>query len=214
VSERVRRWAVPTLVALTSVTAVLALVVGYVRHAAADSDQFANRATVALRDDSVKSLIAERVTDQLILKNARDLVAARPIIESVVSSFVGGRAFTGAFRKGADDVHRAVFDRDRNTVTLTVGDIGTLAAAGVEVIQPGLAQRVRTTNRVELIHRHVGDMGATAVRATDDVRLLAWIFVLLAVGSAAGAVTLSRDRRRTSLWLGGGLAVGGMVLIV
>ena len=47
---------------------VLALVAGYVRRAAVDSDQFANRATAALRDDSVRSLIAEKVTDEVVLK--------------------------------------------------------------------------------------------------------------------------------------------------
>jgi hypothetical protein len=39
---------------------VLALVAGYARRAAVDPDQFANRATAALSDDSVRSLIAGR----------------------------------------------------------------------------------------------------------------------------------------------------------
>jgi hypothetical protein len=86
------------LVVAGSVAIVLALAVGYVRRAAVDSDQFANRATVALRDSSVRSRIAERVTDQLVLKKRADLIAARPLIQSVVSSVVGGRAFTEAFR--------------------------------------------------------------------------------------------------------------------
>jgi hypothetical protein len=89
-----------------------------------DSDQFANRATVALRDDSVRSLIAEQVTDQLVLSKAIDLIAARPLIESIVSGVVGDRAFTGAFRAGVRDVHRAVFDRDQHTLTLTLADVG------------------------------------------------------------------------------------------
>ena len=43
---------------LASLAAVLALVAGYARQTVVDSDQFANRATAALRDDSVQSLIA------------------------------------------------------------------------------------------------------------------------------------------------------------
>ena len=45
-----RRLASRLLVVLASVAIVLALVVGYVRHAAVDSDQVANRATTALRE--------------------------------------------------------------------------------------------------------------------------------------------------------------------
>ena len=110
---------------------VLALMAGYVRRAAVDSDQFANRATVAMSDESVRSLIAERVTDQVVLEKKADLVAARPLIQSVVSSVVGGRAFTGAFRAGVRDVHRAVFHGDQHTVTLALADVGTMVAAAL-----------------------------------------------------------------------------------
>ena len=125
-SARVRRLAAPTLVVVASLAILLAVVVGYVRRAAVDSDQFANRATAALKDDSVRSLVAEQVTDRLVLKHQANLIAARPIIESVVASVVGGRAFTGVFRSGVRDVHRAVFDRDQDTLTLAVVDIGTI----------------------------------------------------------------------------------------
>src|SRR5215210_6623377 len=99
-----RRVLVGTLLALACVATLLALVAGYVRRAAVDSDQFANRATVALRDESVRSMIAEQVTDELVLRNASDLIAARPLIQSIVSSVVGARAFLGAFRAGADSL--------------------------------------------------------------------------------------------------------------
>src|SRR3954469_21998490 len=97
-ASRGARAAVTTLVVVASAAILLAVVVGYVRRAAVDSDQFANRATVALRDDSVRSLVATQVTDELVLARQSDLIAARPIIQSVVASAVGGRAFTGAFR--------------------------------------------------------------------------------------------------------------------
>ena len=104
-SERGRPLAARVLVVLACVVLVLALVAGYVRLTVIDSDQFANRATAALRDDSVKSLIAEKITDEVVLKNEADLIAARPIIESVASEIVGGRAFTSLFRAAVRDVH-------------------------------------------------------------------------------------------------------------
>src|SRR3954465_5094676 len=107
-SRKARGRAATTLVVLASVAAVLALAAGYVRHAAVDSSQFANRATVALHDDSVRSLIAQRVTDDVVLAKQSDLLAARPIIESAVSGVVGSRAFANLFRRGVRDVHRAL----------------------------------------------------------------------------------------------------------
>ena len=92
------------LVVLAAVFAVLALVAGYARHAVVDSDQFANRATAALEDDAVRTLIAARVTDEVLVREP-DLIAVRPLLESVTSSVVSSGAFTGLFRSGVRDVH-------------------------------------------------------------------------------------------------------------
>src|SRR6266550_3684390 len=113
------------MVAASAVTLVLALAAGYVHRAAVDSDQFANRATVAFRDDSVRSLVAEKITDDIVLRKEGDLLAARPLIQSVTSAVVGSRAFTSLFRSAVRDVHSALFNRDRDSVTLTVADVGT-----------------------------------------------------------------------------------------
>ena len=84
-ASRRRRLAVGARVVLAAVALFLALVVGYVRRAAVDSDQFANRSSVALKDESVRTLIATQVTDRVVLRNQADLVAARPLIESILS---------------------------------------------------------------------------------------------------------------------------------
>ena len=208
------RLAATALVVVASLAILLAVAVGYVRRAAVDSDQFANRATAALKDDNVRSLVAERITDQLILEHKSDLIAARPIIQSVVSPMVGGRAFTGVFRAGVRDVHRAVFDRDRHTLTLTVADIGTLVAAGLEVVRPALAREVESTRRVAVVRRDIGAVAADAAGVADKVRLLGPLLALVAVLAAACALALSGDRRRTVVQLGVGAAVAGVVLVV
>jgi hypothetical protein len=212
--SRRRRLAIGTLVAVSAVAIVLALVVGYGRRALVNSDQFANRATVALQDDSVRSLVGERVTDQVVLQNRADLVAARPLIESIVSAAVGGRAFAIAFRSGVRDVHAAVFARDQHTLTLTLADIGTIVAAGLEVLRPSLARRVEATGRVEVFRQDIGDATARAARAAQAVRLLAPLLLLLAILASAAAIWLSADRRRTVTQLGVGVTVGGLVVIV
>src|ERR671913_471758 len=150
-SVRARQTGARALAGAASLLLVLALVAGYARHAAFDSDQFSNRATAALRDDSVRALLAKRITDDVVLEKQADLITARPIIESVASGVVGSSAFTGLFRAAVRDVHRAVFDRDRDTVTLAVADVGTLLGTALQQLRPwgspGPASHRRRTGR-------------------------------------------------------------------
>jgi hypothetical protein len=213
-SGRGRPLAARVLVVLACVVFVLALVAGYARLTVVDSDQFANRATSALRDDSVKSLIAERITDDVVLKNQADLLAARPIIESIASEIVGGRAFTNLFRAAVRDVHRAIFNRDEDSVTLTVGDVGTVLAAAVRRFRPSLAKELEDSGRVAIVRRDVGSLSATLARVDHTIRVLALLLLALFVLLAAGALALSLDRRRTALELGIGIASAGVLLLV
>ena len=73
-------------VVLASVCLLLALVAGYAQRTVFDADQFANRATHALGDENVRSLIAQRLTDDVVLRRQQDLLAARPLIESTASA--------------------------------------------------------------------------------------------------------------------------------
>jgi len=209
-----RQLATRVLVVLASVAIVLALVAAYARHAAVNSDQFANRATVALRDDSVRSLIAQKLTDEVILKNQADLIAARPIIESVASDVVGGRAFTNLFRKAVRDVHRALFKRDQNTVTLTIADVGAVLAAALEQVRPQLARELGSTERVELAESNIGSLSATLADIAERVQLLAVLLVVLSVVLVAAALLLAPDRRQAVVELGVGAATAGVLLVV
>jgi hypothetical protein len=193
---------------------VLALVAGYARRTVVDSDQFANRATAALNDDNVKSLVADKITDDVVLKNQRDLLAARPIIQSVASGIVGSRAFTGLFRSAVRDVHRALFDRDEHTVTLTVADVGTVLAAAIQQVRPSLARQVEATGNVAILKRDIGDASAKVVNVADTIRLLALLLALLSVALVAGAIVISPRRRHTIVELGIAIASAGIVVVV
>ena len=199
---------------LASLAILLALVAAYARQATVDSDQFANRATAGLSDDSVRSLVAQKVTDEVVLKNQADLLAARPIIESVASEVVGGRAFLGLWRTAVRDVHRALFKRDQSTVTLTIADVGTVLAAALQEVRPSLARDLRSTERVEVVRENIGSLSATLVNVAERVQILAILLVLLSLAFVAGALYVSPDRRDTVIELGLGAAAAGGVLIV
>jgi hypothetical protein len=213
-SERARQITTRALVIAASLCIVLALVAGYVRRTVVDSDQFANRATAALHDETVSSLVVEKITDDVVLKNESDLLAARPLIESITAGLVDSRAFTGLFRSAVRDVHRAVFSRNQDTVTLAVSDVGTVLAAALEKLRPAVARKVDSTNRVELVRRDIGRASADLTDFAEDVRLLAWFLVALSLMLVAGALILSADRRRTVVELGIGAAAGGILLLL
>jgi hypothetical protein len=202
------------LVVAASVVLLLALVAGYARIALVDSGQFANRATAILRDDAARSSIADRITDEVVLRNEEDLIAARPIISSVTSELLESRAFTKLFRAAVRDVHRTLFGRGQDTVTLTVADVGTVLAAALEKVRPALARELEATGRVELLRRDLGAVSARLARIADRVRILAVLLALAYVALAAAALWTARDRRRACVELGLGAAVAGAVVAV
>jgi hypothetical protein len=214
VTPRSRRLVVQALVVAASLLMVLALVAGYVRRAAVDSDQFANRAAAALRDESVRAVVADRITDDVVLAGAADLITARPIIQSAASAIVGSRAFTSLFRSALRDVHRALFDRDQDTLTLTVADVGTVLAAALEQVRPTLARKLESTERVELFRRSIGSVSGDLARIADKVRVIAVVLLGLSLALVAAALALSLERRRTVVELGVCLAAAGVLLVV
>ncbi|HSD76139.1 MAG TPA: hypothetical protein VLA98_01995, partial [Solirubrobacteraceae bacterium] len=200
------------LAILAAIALVLGLLGAYAHRAVFDSEGFSDRATAALRDPDVRALLARDVTDKLVLANEADLIAARPLIESVVSGFLGSAAFATVFRAAVDDVHRAVFSGDANTVTLTLRDVGTVAAAGLRIADPRAAAKLEG-HRDVTVEADAAAFMADAARTADRVRLLALVLLGLAVLLGAAALLVARDRRRTAFQLGAAVAVGGVLVV-
>ena len=213
-SPRVREVGAGALTVLAAAALIVALAAAYVRQVAVNGNQFADRATAALQSPAVRSLVARKVTDDLVLRHEGNLLAARPLIEAVVSAAVGDRAFANLFGAGVRDLHRAVFHRDEHTVTLTLLDAGTVAAAALDTLRPALARRLRAEHRVRLFRENLGSASSAALRISARVRLLAVLLGVLALASGLGAVALSRHRRRAITGLGVAIAVAGVMLAV
>jgi hypothetical protein len=209
----VRRTAATSLVVLAALLLFGAAVAGYARRALFNSDRFANRATASLEDSSVRTVIGERVTDQLVLRSESDLLAARPIIASAVSGIVGSPAFRSLFRRGVLDVHRAVFARDEDTVTLTLADIGTVAAAGLEKVRPKLAAQLEDSGRVVVVKERIGAVAGDAARLADGVRILAYVLAALTLAAAIAALAVAPDRRLMVSRMGLAAVVVGAAIV-
>ena len=153
----VRRIAADGLLVAAAVLLIATALGGYAWRVLFDSDEFSARATVALQDPSVRELIAERVTDELVRRQP-DALAVRPAVVSAVSGVVGGAAFASLFRSGVRDVHGAVFRRNQNTVTLTVADVGLVAAEALRLLQPQLASELEAREPATLVDYDVGGL--------------------------------------------------------
>jgi hypothetical protein len=201
------------LAALAALLLFATALAWYVRVAVLDSAGFADRATAVVQDASVRRLIGDRVTDQVILRHQADLISARPIISSAVSGVVGSAAFGSLFRRAVLDAHRAVLTRDRNTLTLTLADVGTVAGAALQQLRPSLVADVRASGAISLLERHIAATGDVA-RSAQRLKALAYVLAALTLATAAAALALSPDRRRTVAALGLGAAVAGLTIVV
>ena len=209
-----RRSLATVLVVVASLLLAAATLTGYARRAFFDSNQFADRAAATLSDPSVRALVGERVTDGVVLQHEEDLLSARPIIASVISGIVGAPPFRSLFRGAALDAHRAVFERDQNTVALTVADVGTVVATALQVLRPQLAHQIEDTGRIEVVDRDIGSAPANAARIASDVRIAAYLLAALTLAAAVAALVLTPDRRRTASQLGVALIAVGMLIVV
>ena len=209
-----RRIAAPTLSILAAVLLLLAALVGYANSALFDSNEFADRASAALDDEAVRSEIATRVTDDLVINAQADLIAVRPVIESVVDGLVGGSVFQGLFSSAVRDVHRAVFEQDQNTVTLTLADIGEVLRGAVQALRPQIAKEIPGKVDVEIADVDPPAWVADLARAADNAALVEVVLLLLAVALIAVAMWVSTDRRQTAMTLGVAIVMCGVIAVV
>ena len=194
-----RAISVRVLVVVATFLLVGATATSYAWLALFDADRFVDRAAAALDDPGVRAAIAERVTDDVVLRQEPDLLAARPLVASAVAGVIGGDAFASLFRRGVRDVHRAVFHADRNTVTLTLVDVGIVASEAARRLAPAQAAQLEdASGRVELLRRDVGGATGEVARRARQLRALAIVLAVLLVAVAAARSPWPRTSARPS----------------
>ena len=95
----------------------LVLLVGtvalYARSEIIDEQAFADHAAEALEDDAVRQLVSEQIVVQVAERGSADLIAARPLLETVVDAALDTQPFRQAFREAARQTNRLLFVREK-----------------------------------------------------------------------------------------------------
>jgi hypothetical protein len=211
--SRARRiWSV-ALGVLAAVALLLSVLALYANRVLFDSDRFANHVGAAVEQPAVKDEIGRRITDGIVGAQP-DLVAVRPIIQSVAAGVVGSGAFNDLLRAAVRDVHRAIFKHDENTVTLTVADVGVVVSSALERLAPKVAKQIRSKNTAPVLDGEPPAWLLDLARVADEVEALAIVLLVLAIVAAAGGLVLAPDWRRQISVLGVSVAVGALVMLI
>jgi hypothetical protein len=99
------------LIVIAAVLLVTGTVAVYARTQIVDERSFADRAVAALDDDAVRQAASREIVARLIDRGSTDLVAGRPLLESVVDGALRTGVFRRLLREAAIRTNRALFVR-------------------------------------------------------------------------------------------------------
>src|SRR5919107_1205884 len=206
-----------TSIVLVVVGAVLLLagtVTFYVREEVIDQKAFADRAVAALEDDGVRNLVAREIVVNVVDRGSTDLVAARPLLESVVGAIVQTQPFRQIFRRAAVEANRVFFVRERSDTLVNLGDAATVIGFGVRSVSPKLARELPDDIDPELFTLGRDEFAGQTLSLADKLRLFGWLLPVLALAAFIVSVLLAPDRRLAVLRIGVGVAAAGTLLAV
>ncbi|GIW17911.1 MAG: hypothetical protein KatS3mg064_1068 [Tepidiforma sp.] len=208
---RLSRTAASTLL---GIAAALLVTLGVIRLWLADvlydEDRFAATAVSLMENEAVRAEVRRVVVDQAIDQQP-DLLAARPLLDTVVDTALTSRPFERILEAAARDLHRAIFSSDRQSFVLNISDISTLAQAGLRAYDPELADRLPGGPNLGTIE--VASRGAaTRLMEVDrQLRALTWVVLAAAAACFVASGLVGGSFRAAATAFGIGL-VGGALL--
>jgi hypothetical protein len=204
-----------TLAVIGAVLVVLGTVLFYARSEIIDEDAFADHAVEALDHDELRAVVSTEIAVQLIERGSADLVAARPLIEQVVTTIVDTRPFKQVFREAARQANRLLFVRSRDNVAFNVSDAVEIVRFGVKSIDPKLAADLPKEDLdLALLTLRKREFARQSLAVADEIRVLGLVVPALALLALVGAVLAAPDRRVGVLRAALALAAAGLLVAV
>ncbi|MGD9890853.1 MAG: hypothetical protein AB7U18_06125 [Dehalococcoidia bacterium] len=178
-----------------------------------DADRFAGTVLRAVEQEEVKAEIGRIVTDQSIALRS-DLIAVRPLLETVVDSVIGSRPFRRILAVAARDTNRSILEGREHTILLDISDTTTLVLGGLKAFDPNLAARLPPSLEAGLIEVRNLSIPTELVGLADDIKELAFVLPVVALLAWAGAVAISPERRRAVTSIGIALGFGAVLALI
>ena len=210
--RRTRRFASIALAVVAALCLLLSILFGYASRVFFNSDQFANHVTAAVQKPAVRDELARRVTDQVV-KGKPDLIGIRPIIESAAGTVIDNSSFQSLLRSGVEHAHEAIFDRDRDSLVLTIADIGTVLHSAVKAISPKAAKEIPGAKAARVLSSNPPQWMLDLARTGQGFRETTVSFFVFFLVAAGLGFLLALDRRRYVTVLGVSVAVAGGILV-
>jgi hypothetical protein len=210
--RRERRRARSALSVALAIVAAAAVVLGgaclYVREQLLDADAFARRTSATLGHAPVRRVIAREIVVQAIDRGSPDLLAARPLLNSLVEGVVATPQFRGAISLAAGQGHRLLFDRGGN-VAFGIADGGTVVLSALRTLAPQVAAKIPRRLDTKLLDLRRQSFAVRSLRIAAKVRLLGLLLPLLALALLALSVAVAPRRRVAVTRCAVALAVAG-----
>jgi hypothetical protein len=175
-----------------------------------DEDRFAATAASLMENETVRAEVRRVIVNRAVDQQP-DLLAARPLLETVVDTALVSRPFERILEAAARDLHRAIFAGERQSFVLNVSDIAVLAEAGLRAYDPELADRFPGGPNLGAIEVATRSAGTRLIDIDRQLRALTWVVLAGAAACFLAAGLVGHSWRAASTAFGIGL-IGGALL--
>ncbi len=183
----------------------------YAREQLLSSSSFADHTVTALAKAPVRRVVSREIVVQVIDQSSPDLLAARPLITSVVDTVVSTEQFREIMHLVAEQAHKLLFDRGGNVV-FSIADASTVVVSALRTLAPDIAAKIPKNLDATLLDLRRQSFAVRTLRIADKVRLLGIVLPLLALALLAAAIAVAPRKRQAVTRCAVALAVVGFAL--
>jgi hypothetical protein len=202
------------LIVLAAALLVAGVVAYYARSEVVGQRGFVDRAQAALDDNDVRDVAGREIVVRFVDRGSTDLIAARPLLQSVVDAALTTAPFRAVFRRAATGVNRALFVHGDDNVTFDVPDTAQVVADAMRAVSPKLARQIPENVDAPLLKLHESSVAASTLSFADHARTLGIVLPLLALVTFGAAIALAPDRRVAVLRAGVAVGAAGALLAI
>ncbi|HEY1449552.1 MAG TPA: hypothetical protein VGF47_01265, partial [Solirubrobacteraceae bacterium] len=185
----------------------------YAREQLLDSGSFADRTVSALAKAPVRRVVSREIVVQVIDQSSPDLLAARPLITSVVDTVVSTQQFREIMHLVAEQAHKLLFDRGGNVV-FSIADASTVVVSALRTLAPDIAAKIPKNLDATLLDLRRQSFAVRTLRIADKVRLFGILLPLLALALLAASIAVAPRKRQAVTRCAVALAVVGFAVFV